>query len=83
MSYPFRENLEAFTDTSGDWIRCTRCVHVLCQGGADWKKSCKRRTFPPSKAGPLMGDLVGHYLLEKLYCPSCGALLNAEMVEER
>jgi len=30
-----------------------------------------------------MVDLLGHYLLEKIYCPSCGVLLNAEMVEEK
>ncbi|MFQ5852451.1 MAG: hypothetical protein ACE5JU_17950 [Candidatus Binatia bacterium] len=82
MNYPFRENLEVFTDTGGRWIRCIRCVHVLCQVGQDWKKACKRRIFPPTKAGPLMRDLLGHYLLEKLYCPSCGALLNSDMVEQ-
>ena len=34
-------------------------------------------------AGPLMKVLVGRYLFEKLYCPACGVLLNAEMVEEK
>jgi len=82
MSYPFRENLEVVSDAAGKWIRCNRCAHVLCQWGEDWKAKCQRRTFPPTKAGPLMKDLVGTYLLEKLYCPSCGALLDSDMVEE-
>ncbi len=82
MGYPFRENLEAFADAGKIWVRCTRCNQVLCQVREDWRKACKRRTFPPTKAGPLMVDLLGHYLLEKIYCPSCGVLLNAEMVEE-
>ena len=40
----------------------------------------ERRAFPPTEAGPLMGDLHGRYLLEKLYCSSCRALLKAHMV---
>ena len=82
MSCPSRENLEVVSDSAGKWIQCSRCSHVFCQLGEDWKKGCKRRTFPPTKAGPLMSDLVGYYLLEKLYCPSCGALLDSDMVEE-
>ena len=30
-----------------------------------------------------MKILEGRYVFEKLYCPSCGVLLNAEMVEEK
>ena len=82
MNYPFRENLEVVSDSAGKWIRCARCSHAFCQMGEDWKKKCKRGTFPPTKAGPLTHDLAGHYLLEKLYCPSCGALLDSDMVEE-
>lgn len=82
MSYPLRENLEVVSEPAGKAIRCARCSHVFCQLGKDWKKKCRRKTFPPTKAGPLINDLVGHYLLEKLYCPSCGVLLDSEMVEE-
>jgi hypothetical protein len=35
------------------------------------------------KGGTLMKDLVGHFLLEQLYCPGCAALLNTELVEEK
>jgi len=82
MSYPFRENLEVVTDSAGKWIHCSRCSHVFCRLGEDWKKKCKRRTFLPTKAGAFMDNLIGTYLLEKLYCPSCGALLDSDMVEE-
>lgn len=81
MSHPLRENLEVHTESGGNWIRCTRCRHVLCPLGEDWRGAAQRRTFPPTKAGPLMRELLGRYLLEKLYCPSCDALLNSEMVE--
>lgn len=30
-----------------------------------------------------MKDLVGHFLLEQIYCPFCGALLNSELVEKQ
>jgi hypothetical protein len=82
MNYPFRENLEVYTDSSGQWIRCTRCLHLICRLGEDWKRSCKRRTFPPTKVGLLMNILEGHYLLEKVYCPGCGALFDSDMVED-
>ena len=81
MSYPYRENLEVLGNFSDKMIRCSRCSQVLCRLGEDWKKNCTRRIFPPVHAGALMTDLVGHYLLEKLYCPSCAVLLDSNLVE--
>jgi hypothetical protein len=81
MSYPFRENLEVVSDSAGTWIHCSRCRHPLCRAGADWKLACKKRTFPSTKAGALMADLMGTYLLEKIYCPSCGALMDSDLIE--
>jgi acetone carboxylase gamma subunit len=81
MSYPYRENLEVLDDSSNKMIRCSRCAQMLCRLGEDWKKTCTRRMFPPVRAGALMNDLVGHYLLEKLYCPSCGVLLDSNLLE--
>ncbi len=82
MSHPFRENLEVYTSADGMWIRCTRCLHVLCQAEDDWRKICRVGVFPPTKAGQLMSDLVDQFLLEQLYCPSCGALLSIDLVEK-
>lgn len=81
MNHPLREKLEVYSDDSGVWTRCTNCLHILCRAEEDWKQPCKRRLWPPTKAGPLMKDLVGHFLLEQIYCPSCGALLNSDLVE--
>lgn len=82
MSYPLRENLEIHDRADGRWIRCARCLHLLCPIDRSWRDASKRRLFPPAKAGPLMKILEGRYRFEKLYCPSCGVLFNAEMVEE-
>jgi len=83
MNHPLRENLEVYTDGLGAWIRCTKCSQVLCRLEENWRNICRRTLLPPTKAGPLMKDLVGHFLLEQLYCPGCGALLNTEIVEEK
>ncbi len=83
MNYPFREYLQVCAGPTGKWVQCTRCLHMLCHLGEDWEKACKTKTYPPTKAGPLMNALVGHYLLRKLHCPSCGALFDSEMVEEK
>jgi len=82
MSSPLRENLETFADKDVSWVRCMRCEHVLCRATDDWKESCVRRLLPPTEAGPLMKDLVGLFALEQLCCPSCGVLLNSNLVED-
>lgn len=83
MNYPLREYLEVTTDSTGSWIRCAKCLRPLCRLGEDWTSSCRKGSFPPTKAGPRMSVLLGRYLLQKLYCPSCGALFDSRMVEQR
>ena len=82
MRHPLRENLEVFDDDAGTWIRCTRCSHVFCKAEEDWRQASKSKLFPPTKAGPLMKDLVGRFLLKQLYCPGCAALLSSDIVED-
>lgn len=82
MNYPLRQNLEVYSDREGCWIRCTQCRRVLCRSSANWKDACIRRLSPPTQAGPLMKELTGHFVLEQLYCPGCGALFNTDLVEE-
>jgi hypothetical protein len=83
MNYPLRQNLEVYSDKAGRWIRCTRCLLVLCPLGENWRHVCLRTLAPPTHAGPLMQELVGHFALEQLDCPGCRALLNTELVEEQ
>jgi acetone carboxylase gamma subunit len=83
MSHPFREHLEVEIVADGKWLRCLKCGHRLCAFGQDWKSAARRRRFSPTYAGPLMKIMEGRYVFEKLYCPSCGILFNADMVEER
>ena len=83
MNYPLREKLEVYSDHAREWIRCTRCLRVLCPSDENWRDVCLRRLAPPTHAGPLMQELVGYFALEQLYCPGCGALFNTELVEEQ
>jgi len=82
MSYPLRENLELFTGPEGAEIRCARCRHVFCRAGEDWKRSTRVRLLPPTAAGPLMSDARGKYVLQQNTCPSCGVLLDTDLIEE-
>jgi phage FluMu protein Com len=83
LTYPLQENLEVFTGAGGPRIRCARCAHVLCDAGADWKSAARKRRVPPGKAGSLMAELDGQYLLEQISCPSCAALFHTDLVEEK
>jgi len=83
VKHPFRENLEVESAADRQWLRCVNCGRRLCALGQDWKAAALRKVFSPAKAGPLMKILEGRYLLEKIYCPSCGVLFNAEMIEEK
>ena len=81
MKHPLRENLELYSEGQETQVRCTRCSFVLAHGDRNWRKASKRKLWPPTKAGPLMKELEGQYLLEQLYCPSCGALFDTSVVE--
>lgn len=83
MSYPLRENLELYTGSEGAQIRCVRCRHVFCRAGEDWKQASRVRLLPPTAAGPLMSEASGKYVLQQITCPSCGVLLDTDLIEEK
>jgi nicotinamidase-related amidase len=83
MSYSLRENLELFTGPEGASIRCAKCRHVFCRAGEDWKRASAVRRLPATSAGPLMSEAGGKYLLQQNTCPSCGILLDTDLIEEK
>jgi nicotinamidase-related amidase len=83
MSYLLRENLELFTGAEGASIRCAKCQHVFCRAGEDWKAASRARALSPAAAGPLMSGARGKYILQQNTCPSCGVLLDTDLVEEK
>jgi nicotinamidase-related amidase len=83
VSYLLRENLELFTGPGAAEIRCARCRHVFCRAGEDWKQNSSTRRLPPAAAGPLLSEASGKYVLQQNTCPSCGVLLDTDLVEEK
>ena len=63
-------------------VRCVRCKEKLGKLGEEWKEGCRMKELMPTEAGPLMKELVGHFVLRQFYCPSCGALLQNDLVEK-
>jgi hypothetical protein len=82
VSYPPCEVVEAPEDGGPRVVRCVKCGGELGNFGTDWTENCRVKRISPTGAGPLMKPLVGHYLLQQFYCPSCGALLQNELVEK-
>ena len=82
MRHQFRENLEVAELQGVEWIRCSRCQFQYCESHKEWRDFSKVRLLPPTKAGSLMSDLVGQYLLRQFYCPACAALVDTDIVEE-
>jgi nicotinamidase-related amidase len=83
MTYLLRENLELFTGSHGAVIRCAKCQHVFCAAGNDWKPASRIRLLPPTAAGPLMSEASGKYVLQQNICPSCGVLLDTDLIEQK
>ena len=82
MNHPLRANL-VIEDLDGTgWIRCAKCGHKYCRAVEDWRERCTTRLLAPTKAGALMSDLNGQYLLRQRYCPSCAVLLDTDFIEE-
>jgi N-methylhydantoinase B len=79
--HPLRENLEVARHAGSRWIRCAKCKHLICREDEDWAAACNRTLLPPTKAGPLMQPLEGHFVLKQLHCPSCAVLFEAEFME--
>jgi hypothetical protein len=82
MNHPLRANIEIVILDGTEWVRCAKCQRKHCRVDEDWRQYCKVRFLPPTKAGRLMSDLNGQYLLRQYYCPSCAVLLETDFVEE-
>jgi nicotinamidase-related amidase len=83
MTYLLRENLELFSGSQDAVIRCAKCQHVFCAAGNDWKPASRIRLLPPTAAGPLMSEASGKYVLQQNICPSCGVLLDTDLIEQK
>jgi N-methylhydantoinase B len=81
-SYPPLGVVELW-EGKGKAVRCARCKAELGEFSEAWKARCRVKGLKPTEAGPLMKELVGHFLLRQFYCPSCGAVLETGLAERR
>jgi N-methylhydantoinase B len=82
-SYPPLGVVELWEGKGRKTMRCARCKAELGKFGEAWKTGCRVMGLKPTEAGPLMKELVGHFLLRQSYCPSCGALLETSLAEKK
>ena len=81
MNRPLRENLEVVARAGKEDICCTRCSYTFGPVGSDWRKKANRRLLPPTDAGPYREEMVDLFKMEQRNCPSCGVLLEVQMIE--
>jgi len=81
MNRPLRAGLQIVASPDGEQIRCAWCSYVYGPAREDWRGKAKRRLLPPTDAGRYREELLGRFSLQQYSCPSCGVLLETEMVE--
>jgi nicotinamidase-related amidase len=81
MNRPLRENLEIAERDGASWVQCAHCGHPLSVAAEDWRPHCVVKRLPPASMGPHRDLLAGRLELEELYCPGCGATLDASVIE--
>jgi hypothetical protein len=83
MKYPIGENLEVVEGEHGSRrVQCSQCEANLAPSPTTWRDAARIRLLPATAASPLMAILESQYHLKQLLCPSCGALLDTELVED-
>lgn len=71
---PLGEYLQA----GPDGVQCTWCGHTVAAEG-DWKDHAAVSRVPISRAGSHRSD-TGEFFLVRACCPSCGTLLDTDLV---
>src|SRR5262249_34867813 len=79
--HPFRENIEVRTGADGEWVQCAQCGQRFGPAEADGTAMSARARREPTVVGARMAPLTGAYQVEQLFCPSCSALLNTDVVD--
>lgn len=82
MKYPIGDSLEVIDEGGGNRrVQCSKCETFLALSPTAWREGARSRFLPARVASPLMSILDSQYRLKQLLCPSCGALLDTELVE--
>ena len=71
-------------DANGSYVACTECYADLGANGADVKRNCHVVDEPIAESNILIRDPALHVdapvRLRRFFCPTCGSLIDAEIV---
>ena len=81
MSGFTNENLELWTDKVEAYVRCATCHQVLSAADQDWREACRIHLVTP-QLEPLVAALLESYSYRERCCPSCGTLLETDLLTE-
>ena len=75
------EHVDVITVGSKKQYRCSNCHFLLSDARKDWKLKVPVRDVPLSRSRMLLGaaDSV-QFILREFSCPSCGRIMDVEMV---
>ena len=75
------DSLEVVTHNDSQHISCSRCHHIYGPATDNVKDHAKMKTFPITKAGPMLNPWVEQpdFELREFYCPSCATMISVEL----
>lgn len=75
------ENLEVVEQGGAKVIKCYRCDHIYGPAADNVKTHAKMKTFPISKAGPMLNPWreMDDFELREFYCPNCATMISVEL----
>ena len=75
------ENLKLVSVADKKIIACSRCEYVYGLASENVKTFAKMKTFPITKAGPMLNPWVDRndFELREFYCPSCATMISVEL----
>lgn len=75
------EYLEIIEDEEIKKVKCVKCDFIYGPASKNVKNMCKMKTFPITKAGPLVNPWVemNDFELREFYCPKCATMFTVEL----
>ncbi len=75
------ENLQLVSDGDSRVVACYRCGHVYGPATDNVKEHARMKTFPITKAGPMLNPwrAVDDFELREFYCPGCATMICVEL----
>lgn len=75
------DKLHVVVENNVKQVACTRCNHLYGPLIDNVKSYAKMKTFPITKAGPMLNPwtVQDDFELREFYCPSCATMISVEL----